>query len=127
MSTLAATTLQDRASLKTHPMLSTLNGVPKVWGIYAHSGGVPSNNASFNVSSLGDLAVGRLDVNHTASVAAAAYGLQVMTWASTSWAGKSNGASANGGSQHTLYMTEGTGGALTDPGSCSSLVCGNLP
>ena len=126
MSTLAATTLQDRASLKTHPVLSTLNGVPKVWGCYNYSAGVPSIQTSLNVSSVGDLAVGRLDVNHTAPVSAGVYSGQVSTWASTNWV-KSNGVSASGASQHTLYMTEGTGGALTDPGSCNSLICGSLP
>ena len=123
MSTLASTTLQDRASGKNLPTLSMIKGAAKLWGYYIWGTGVPTISNSFGAASLNDAALGNLNVNHTTPMVGP-YAVVCNTWARTSWVNKAEGAAILGMTTHQIYAMEA--GALTDPSFAHSAVFGDL-
>jgi len=65
MSTVQATTLQDRATLKSLGVERVIEGTPKAWVVAPLASGVPSIGDSFGVSSVTDIGVGRTGMNFT--------------------------------------------------------------
>lgn len=72
MSTLSITTLEDRASLASTPVLNAINGSSKAWVNFNGTGTV-AIRASYNVSSITDNGTGDYTVNFTTAMPDANY------------------------------------------------------
>ena len=96
MSTIAATTLEERASSDTIPVATVVAGAAKVWVNFNGTGTVAIRD-SFNVSSITDNATGDYTINFTTNLPNANYGTTV--------GGKESDTSSGQGSFSTVYAT----------------------
>jgi hypothetical protein len=127
MSTLLATNIQDRATLKSLGIERVVEGSAKAWIVYVVSAaavaGVPEIRGSFNFSSITDTALGDSRPNITApmsgSFSVVATCSPNISWDNRNWSSGSIGASQT----QVSYVEQGTS---RDPGAVSLGVMGRL-
>ena len=76
MSTIAATTLEERASSDTIPVATVVAGATKAWVCIGDTATTPAVEDGFNVSSITDNGVGDYTVNLTSSLPNATFCVQ---------------------------------------------------
>lgn len=125
MSTLLATNIQDRATLKSLGIERVIEGSAKAWARYEVPAGIPTISDGFNASSMSDLGIGQHRINHTAGFAnpnnCAAF---ATAWAVATWTNKEVGSYVGSSTQTEVYTTEN--GASVDAKWISVMALGDL-